>query len=138
MKYAYQYRTRGNHRVSRDMVKLETVLASVTNKLRKSMNKPVKDFKEKGVSVAVWETRNGGYSISISKRYKDKVSGEWKESKYWFKEDLGNLIIMLQSALDFCGGAEVHKAEGVPSGQGKPGKPATYELTQEEIDDLPF
>lgn len=138
MKYAYQYRTRGNHRVSRDMVKLETVLASVTTKLRKSMNKPVKDFKEKGVSVAVWETRNGGYSISISKRYKDKVSGEWKESKYWFKEDLGNLIIMLQSALDFCGGAEVHKAEGVPSGQGKPGKPATYELTQEEIDDLPF
>jgi hypothetical protein len=120
------------------MVKLETVLASVTNKLRKSMNKPVKDFKEKGVSVAVWETRNGGYSISISKRYKDKVSGEWKESKYWFKEDLGNLIIMLQGALDFCGGAEVHRAEGVPSGQGKPGKPATYELTQEEIDDLPF
>ena len=138
MKYAYQYRTRGQHTVSRDMVKLETVLASVTNKLRKSMNKPVKDFKEKGVSVAVWETRNGGYSISISKRYKDKVSGEWKESKYWFKEDLGNLIIMLQGALDFCGGAEMHQAEGVPSGQGKPGKPATYELTQEEIDDLPF
>lgn len=138
MKYAYQYRTRGQHTVSRDMVKLETVLENVTNKLRKSMNKPVKDFKEKGVSVAVWETRNGGYSISISKRYKDKVSGEWKESKYWFKEDLGNLIIMLQGALDFCGGAEEHKAEGVSSGQGKPGKPATYELTQEEIDDLPF
>jgi len=138
MKYAYQYRTRGNHTVSRDMVKLETVVASVTNKLRKSMNKPVKDFKEKGVSVAVWETRNGGYSISISKRYKDKVSGEWKESKYWFKEDLGNLIVMLQGALDFCSNGEEHKAEGVPSGQGKPGKPATYELTQEEIDDLPF
>lgn len=138
MKYAYQYGTRKSYSVSRDMVKLETVLENVTNKLRKSMNKPVKDFKEKGVSVAVWETRNGGYSISISKRYKDKVSGEWKESKYWFKEDLGNLIIMLQGALDFCGGAEEHKAEGVPSGQGKPGKPATYELTQEEIDDLPF
>lgn len=138
MKYAYQYRTRGQHTVSRDMVKLETVLASVTNKLRKSMNKPVKDFKEKGVSVAVWETRNGGYSISISKRYKDKVSGEWKESKYWFKEDLGNLIIMLQGALDFCGGAEVHKAEGVPSGQGKPDKPVAHELTDKEIDDLPW
>jgi hypothetical protein len=120
------------------MVKLGTVLENVTNKLRKSMNKPVKDFKEKGVSVAVWETRNGGYSISISKRYKDKVSNEWKESKYWFKEDLGNLIIMLQGALDFCGGAEVHKAEGASSGQGQPGKPATYELSQNEIDDLPF
>jgi hypothetical protein len=138
MKYAYQHSTRGSHRVSRDMVKLGTVLENVTNKLRKSMNKPVKDFKEKGVSVAVWETRNGGYSISISKRYKDKVSNEWKESKYWFKEDLGNLIIMLQGALDFCGGAEVHKAEGVTSGQGQVGKPATYELSQNEIDDLPF
>lgn len=138
MKYAYQYRTRGQHRVSRDMVKLGTVLETVTNKLRKSMNKPVKDFKEKGVSVAVWETRNGGYSISISKRYKDKVSNEWKESKYWFKEDLGNLIIMLQGALDFCSSAEEHKTEGVPSGQGKPGKIATYELSQDEIDDLPF
>jgi hypothetical protein len=138
MKYAYQYRTRGQHRESRDMVKLGTVLETVTNKLRKSMNKPVKDFKEKGVSVAVWETRNGGYSISISKRYKDKVSNEWKESKYWFKEDLGNLIIMLQGALDFCSNAEEHKAEGVPSGQGKPGKPATYELSQDDIDELPF
>ena len=138
MKYAYQYSTRGSHRVSRDMVKLGTVLENVTNKLRKSMNKPVKDFKEKGVSVAVWETRNGGYSISISKRYKDKVSNEWKESKYWFKEDLASLIIMLQGAVDFCGGAEEHKAEGVPSGQGQPGKPATYELTDKEIDDLPW
>jgi transposase len=63
--------------------------------------KPIHTIKEKGLSVAIWETRNGGYSFSISKRYKDKQSDEWKDSKYLFKNDVETLIIQLQAALEF-------------------------------------
>jgi len=124
--------------VSRSIVKIDQVLATITNKLRKSMNKPVQDFKHKGLSVAVWPTKNGGYSYSISKRYKDKQSGEWKETKSFFKEEAEALIDLLKQALAYGGSREEHEHEGIPSGQGKPGPKVKYELTDEEIDDLPF
>jgi len=106
--------------------------------MRKSMNKPVQDFKHKGLSVAVWPTKNGGYSYSISKRYKDKQSGEWRETKSLFKDEAEALIDLLKQALAYGGSREEHEHEGIPSGQGKPGPKVKYELTDEEIDDLPF
>lgn len=100
--------------------------------------KPVTTIKEKGLQVAVWANRNGGYTYSISKRYKDKQSGEWKESKSLFKEEAEALIKLLQEALRYGTEREMHEFEGIPSGQGKPAAPVKYELTQEEVDDLPF
>lgn len=97
------------------------------------MNKPVHSYKDKGLSVAIWENRNGGYSYSIQKRYKDKQSGEWKESKYFYKEDVASLITMLQSAIDYASDRAEHEHEGIPSGQGKQGAEVSY-----EIDDIPF
>lgn len=124
--------------MSRSAVKLGTVLNQVVNRIRRNMNKPVQDFKHKGLSVAVWPTRNGGYSYSISKRYKDKQSGEWKETKSLFKEEAEALIELLQQAISYGSNREEHEHEGIPSGQGKPGPKVKYELTEEEIDNLPF
>lgn len=124
--------------MSRSIVKIDQVITTVTNRLRKSMNKPVQDFKHKGLSVAVWPTRNGGYSYSISKRYKDKQSGEWKETKSLFKEEAEALIDLLKQALAYGGNRAEHEHEGIPSGQGKPGPKVQYELTEEELNDLPF
>jgi phosphoribosylformylglycinamidine (FGAM) synthase-like enzyme len=124
--------------VSRDMVKVTQALAQVVERIRKSMNKPLRDFKNKGLSVAIWETRNGGYSYSISKRYKDKQSGEWRETKNLFKEEAEALIILLQEALAYDHSIAQHQAEGIPSGQNKPGPKVQYELTEQEIDDIPF
>lgn len=124
--------------MSRSAVKFDVVLSSVLTKLRKSMNKPVQDFKNKGVSVAVWPTKNGGYSYSIQKRYKDKQTGEWKETKSLFKEEAEALIELLQQALAYGGTRETHEFEGIPSGQGKPAPNVKYELTDAEVDDLPF
>ena len=124
--------------MSRSAVKFDVVLGNVLTKLRRGMNKPLQDFKNKGVSVAVWPTKNGGYSYSIQKRYKDKQSGEWKETKSLFKEEAEALIELLQQALAYGGMRETHEHEGIPSGQGKPSAPVQYELTQEEIDDILF
>lgn len=102
------------------------------------MGKPIKSFKEKGVEIALWETKNGGYSYSISKRYKDKTSGEWKESKYLYKDEAEMLARLLVEAIKYGSDAAEHAHEGIPSGQGKSGKPAQYELNQNDIDDIPF
>lgn len=124
--------------MSRSAVKFGTVLDQVVNRIRRNMSKPVQDFKHKGLSVAVWPTRNGGYSYSISKRYKDKQTGEWRETKSLFKEEAEALIELLKQALAYGGTREQHEHEGIPSGQGKPGPKVAYELTEEEIDNLPF
>lgn len=124
--------------MSRSAVKFGSVLDQVVNRIRRRMSKPVQDFKHKGLSVAVWPTRNGGYSYSIQKRYKDKQTGEWRETKSLFKEEAEALIELLKQALAYGGTREEHEHEGIPSGQGKPGPKVAYELTEEEIDDLPW
>lgn len=99
------------------------------------MNKPVQDFKNKGVSVAVWNAKNGGYSFSIQKRYKDKQSGEWKESRYYYKDELEALIELLKEAVTYVSNRSEHESQGSKSG---PGYNVQRELTQEELDDLPW
>jgi hypothetical protein len=121
--------------VSRSIVTIADVVKTLTSKLRKSMNKPVKDFKNKGVSVALWEARNGGYSYSVQKRYKDKTTGEWKESRYWYKDELENLIELLKQAMAYAGDRTEHESQGSKSG---PGHNVVRELTTEELDDLPW
>lgn len=121
--------------MSRSIVKIADVIKTVTTKLRKSMNKPVQDFKNKGVSVAVWTAKNGGYSFSIQKRYKDKQSGEWKESRYYYKDELEALIELLKEAVTYASNRAEHESQGSKSG---PGQNVARELTQEELDDLPW
>lgn len=121
--------------MSRNPVAITDVLTAVTTKLRKSMNKPVQDFKNKGVSVAVWAAKNGGYSFSLQKRYKDKQSGEWKESRYYYKDEIEGLIELLKQAMAYAGDRSEHESQGSVSG---PGYNVTRELTKEELDDLPF
>ena len=121
--------------MSRSIVTIAEVLKTVTGKLRNGMNKPVKDFKNKGLSVALWETRNGGYSYSIQKRYKDKTSGEWRESKSLYKEEVEALIELLKEAVAYGSNRSEHESQGSKSG---PGYNVTRELTPEELDDLPF
>lgn len=61
---------------------------------------PVKKWNVKGIEVAMWEGSTGP-RFSIQKRYKDKASGEWKESKSFFKEELSTLRTLLDDAIIF-------------------------------------
>ena len=120
--------------MSRSIVKIDQVVTTITNRLRKSMNKPVMDYKNKGVSVAVWRARNGGYSFSIQKRYKDKQSGDWKESRYYYKEEVEGLIELLQEAVKYASGRAEHDVDHLASGGYNSEKKAAAK--HEEIDDL--
>jgi len=118
-----------------DAVKINNVIDKVITKLRKSMNKPVQNFRDKGVDVAVWNAKNGGYSFTIRKTYKNKQSGEYVETKYLYKEECEKLIELLQEAVKYAINRSEHESQGSQNG---PGQNVARELTQEELDDLPF
>lgn len=60
---------------------------------------PIEKWKMKGIDIAAWPTRNNGTSFTLRKTYKDKQTGEWKDSKYWFREDLEALKNLCEQAL---------------------------------------
>lgn len=96
--------------------------------------KPIHTIKDRGLSVAIWETRNGGFSFSISKRYKDKQSDEWRDSKYLFKNDVETLIIQLQAALEF----EKEKTGQSSNPVSQKASNTTEVFDAIDMDDLPF
>ena len=63
--------------------------------------KPTAQWKDKGLQVTMWPTNNGGHSFQIIKRYKDKKTEEWKDSKYFYKEDLEKLQALIKEALAY-------------------------------------
>lgn len=66
------------------------------------MAKPKHEFRgeRSGVRVTIWGGE-GKYSASISKRYKDKQTGEYKDGKYYYLSELEDLVHALTKAIDF-------------------------------------
>lgn len=62
------------------------------------MNKPLKAARQKGLDIAMWSTKNGGYSFTFRKSYKDKATGEYKESKQYFSDELEILKKLIEEA----------------------------------------
>lgn len=60
-------------------------------------NGPVFKDREKGFELVIWDNPTG-YSINIKKSYKDKFSGEWKESTKYFEGDIPILSRILERA----------------------------------------
>ncbi len=84
-------------------------------------NQPVKEFRVSGgISAAIWinRTQRDGrditcYSVRIQKRYKDK-NDEWKNTDYFFPEDLPKLALVATKAFDFVS-SKTNEANGDPS-----------------------
>lgn len=62
------------------------------------MAKPVKVWRDKGVDVAVWQNERG-YMITHRKTFKDKTTGEFRESKNFFVSEVPVLVDLLQQAM---------------------------------------
>ena len=63
--------------------------------------KPVKTWRTKGVQLAAWENKDR-VTFMIQKRYFDKKTDEWKETKTFFREDLMALKDMITEAAEWC------------------------------------
>ena len=73
-----------------------------------SANRPVEEYKARGVSIAIWEAkveRDGRtvtrHSAKIEKRYFDKAADEWKSTETLFPEDLYRMRLLIDKALEF-------------------------------------
>lgn len=128
---------RSGYQKKRDAVKINNVIDKVVSKLRKTMNKPVQNFRDRGLDVAVWPTKNGGYSFTIRKTYKNKQSGEYVETKYLYKEECEKLIELLQEAVKYASNRAAHDEEHIASG-GFSGQKSTAKHEDINIDDIPF
>jgi len=63
-------------------------------------NKPAHQWKERGLSLTKWNGREPGtFQYSIQKTYKDKTTGEYKESKIIFENELPILKKLLAQAI---------------------------------------
>ncbi len=103
------------------------------------MNKPLVEFKSQisGVKLTGWQ---GAHSISwnLSKRYKDKETGEWKESKYLNDWDLSAIASLVAQAAEF--NAERRRAaKGEAATEDGP-PPPTFEVKKYDLskDEIPF
>ena len=99
------------------------------------MARPAQSWRMKGIDIAAWQGERG-YSYTIRKTYKDKTTGEYKESKYWYPDDitvLNELLTQVQNwRNDRHADREIHQLEGVSSGQGRPG-PAAERVQPERL-----
>ena len=96
------------------------------------MAAPIYSVKKQGFNVAIWGDANSP-RISFQKTYKDKMSGAYKETKYFFDNELPTLISMLQEAQAWIAtnrtnGQDVRTVMG-----------ANFDIkSDDDIEDLPF
>jgi hypothetical protein len=81
---------------------------------------PDKDFRAGTVSASIWrkEVEQNGrtvvqHSIRIQKRYRDK-DGNWKDTDYFFANDLPRLVLVAQKAFELVALTESADEEDVP------------------------
>lgn len=96
------------------------------------MAAPIHKLNKQGIAIAIWGDANNP-RISFEKRYKDKQSGLWKDSKYLFENEVQTLVTLLQEAQGWIvsnrtTGGDVQEVMG-----------AKFQVTSDDdIDDLPF
>jgi hypothetical protein len=105
----------------------------------KMSKEPTIKFQSKisSLKLSGWEN-DKGFSWVIGKRYKDKETGEWTESKYLSNWDLEALISLAAQAKEFL--SERKLAAKVETGQAPwnlPDSPAKPTATFGD-DDIPF
>lgn len=98
-------------------------------------NKPSVEFSSaiSGIKLSGWEGERG-ISWQLRKSYKDKETGEWKESKYLSNWDLDAVISLAAQAKEHA--AERRKAEKQAPVEAPPAA-ATAKYTLAD-DDIPF
>ena len=70
--------------------------------------KRTKEFRAGAIKAAVWKEQReeGGrstirYSVKIEKRYFDEASKEWRNTDYFFANDLPRLRLVAERAFEF-------------------------------------
>jgi hypothetical protein len=83
---------------------------------------PIKEFRVGGISSSVWcnETEQDGrimrrHSVRLKKRYRDRRTGEWKDSDYLFADDLPRARLVLDKAYEYVVLKESEEGSDLPT-----------------------
>ncbi len=101
-----------------------------------STNKPLQKFRDKGISLSLWKSRNGGYQVKVEKSYKPKDSPEWKKTDSYFPDELERLEKLCADARRWIheqgtqSPHEIAKADGYA--------PVQTNLFDDDLDIVPF
>jgi len=73
-----------------------------------SQNAPEKEFASGRIRAAIWrneELRDGRkvvrFSIKIQKQYLEEKTGEWRDTTYYFPEELAKLELVVRKAFEY-------------------------------------
>jgi hypothetical protein len=88
--------------------------------MTKRSNKPVKSFKAGNIEASIWKQEGvksnqtvTTHSVRIQKNL--LKNGGYKKTKYYFRDDLPNLILVAQKAYDFIAlGANTGVEDEIP------------------------
>lgn len=79
--------------------------------------KPIKDFRSGNIQASVWKNeveKNGQvvvrHSVRIQKQFR-KDDGDYKDTNYYFRDDLPKLILVAQKSFEFISLTESKDAE---------------------------
>ena len=88
----------------------------------KDSQQPIKQFKAAGMKAAIWrnEREEDGrtvvrHSVRISKSYRDRQTGDWKETDYYYANDLPRLVLVAQQAFEYIALKESEDESGLPT-----------------------
>lgn len=95
---------------------------------------PINSWKNKGVNLAAWETRNGGTSFTFQKVYRNKSTNEWIETKSYFVDELKTLQNLIDQALSWVHREPDNMIEAMPT---ENSKHSQANLITDD-DDIPF
>jgi hypothetical protein len=80
-------------------------------------SKPIKNFRSGNIQASIWrnEVDKDGqtvvrHSVRIQKQFRDD-DGDYKESNYYFRDDIPKLILVAQKAFEFISLSESKEAE---------------------------
>lgn len=80
-------------------------------------DKPIKDFRSSNIQASVWrnEVEKDGktevrLSVRIQKHFR-KDGGDYKETNYYFRDDIPKLILVAQKAYEYLALVESKEAE---------------------------
>ena len=70
--------------------------------------RPSKEFKSGSLTAAIWrnETVQDGrtvvrHSVKLQKRFLDSKTGEWRDSAYWFEQDLPRVRMLVEQCYEW-------------------------------------
>ena len=88
----------------------------------KEPQQPVKEFRSKTITAAVWrheheeqERTVSRYSVRIRKSWHDRRTGEWKDTDYYFADDLPRLRLVAEKAFEYITLKESEEDSDLPT-----------------------